>query len=117
MEVLLSFQTRILKIHIKTLKFLESWPCSYNNWSEFAVMIPDNAQDCFADFDYFHIPLPSDAYCKCKIQGMDYESEILLLWKDKKIMVFEDDKQKLEVPGWVSFNVNEIRVREFAELF
>ena len=101
----------------KSLKFLESWPCSYNNWSEFAVMIPDNAQDCFADFDYFHIPLPSDAYCKCKIQGMDYESEILLLWKDKKIMVFEDDKQKLEVPGWVSFNVNEIRVREFAELF
>ena len=52
-----------------------------------------------------------------QIQGMDYESEILLLWKDKKIMVFEDDKQKLEVPGWVSFNVNEIRVREFAELF
>ena len=99
------------------LRFGESWPCGYNNWSEFSVMIPDSVQECFEDFDYYHIPLPSDAYCKCKIQGTDYESEILLLWKNKKIMVFEDDKEKLEVPGWISIKVSEIRASQFASLF
>ena len=99
------------------LIFGDSWPCKYNNWSEFCVMIPDNCQDCFKDFDYFHIPLPSNAYCKCKIHGTDYETEILLLWKDKKIMVFEDDKQKLNVTGWTSLKVSEIKAADFARLF
>lgn len=99
------------------LRFGESWPCRYNNWNEFSVMIPDNCQEYFEDFDYYHVPLPTDAYCKCKVQGTEYESEILLLWKNKKLMIFEDDKQKLEVPGWISFRVSEIRAGEFAGLF
>ena len=80
-------------------------------------MIPDNCQEVFEDFDYYHIPLPTDAYCKCKLQGTDYEFEILLVWKDKRIMVFEDDKQKLDVPGWTSIKVGEIKAGEFSNLF
>ena len=44
-------------------------------------------------------------------------SEILLLWKDKKIMVLENDKEKLEIPGWTSLKVSEIRASQFASLF
>ena len=100
------------------LRFESSWPCSYNSWGEFTqMMIPDNCQDYFEDFDYYHVPLPSDAYCKCKIQGTDYESEILLLWRNQKIMIFEDDKEKLEVPGWTSLKVRELKAEKFAELF
>lgn len=99
------------------LRFGDSWPCSYNNWNEFSVMIPDNCQEYFEDFDYYHIPLPTDAYCKCKVDGTSHEYEILLLWKDQKIMVFEDDKKKLDVPGWTTMKVREINVRTFADLF
>jgi len=80
-------------------------------------MIPDNCQESFEDFDYYHIPLPTDAYCKYKVQGTDDESEILLLWRDKKLMVFEDDKQKLDVAGWRSMKVSDIKAEEFAKLF
>lgn len=99
------------------LKFGESFPCQYNNWSEFSVMIPDNCQDKFEDFDYCHIPLPSDAYCKCKVAGTGYDSEVLLLWKNKKIMVFEDDKQELIVSGWTTIKVGDIKAEEFGKLF
>ncbi|AOH46986.1 hypothetical protein BCS37_00320 [Selenomonas sp. oral taxon 920] len=99
------------------LRFGDSWPCSYNNWSEFMVMIPDNCKEIFADFDYCHIPLPTEAYCKCKVQGTDYEYEVLLLWEDKKIMVFEDDRQKLDVAGWTSMKVGEIKAKAFINLF
>lgn len=100
------------------LIFGTSWPCAYNNWNEFSqMMIPDNCQEYFEDFDYYHVPLPSDAYCKCKINGTNYESEILLLWRNNKVMVFEDDKEKLEVPGWTSLKAGEIRADSFAELF
>ena len=99
------------------LKFGESFPCQYNNWSEFSVMIPDNCQDKFEDFDYCHIPLPSDAYCKCKVAGTGYDSEVLLLWKNKKIMVFEDDKQELIVSGWTTIKVGDIKAEEFRKLF
>lgn len=100
------------------LRFGASWPCAYNNWNEFSqMMVPDNCQDYFEDFDYYHVPLPSDAYCKCKIHGTNYVSEILLLWRNNKVMVFEDDKEKLEVPGWTSLKVGEIRAGSFAELF
>ena len=81
------------------------------------VMIPDNCQEIFADFDYYHIPLPTEAYCKCKVQGTDYEYEVLFLWRDKKIMVFEDDKQKLDVMGWTSMKVSNIKEEEFIGRF
>jgi len=94
------------------------YPFAYNNWNEFTQnMLPDNCQEYFEDFDYYHIPFPSDAYCKFKIRGTDYKSEILLRWKDRKIMIFEDDKEKLEVPGWTALKVSEIKVDSFAKLF
>ena len=99
------------------LRFGESFPCAYNNWNEFSVMIPDNHQDRFEDFDYYRIPLPSDAYCKCKIHGTDYESEIMLLWKEQKIMVFDDEKEVIEVPGWHSVTVGTINAITFKDLF
>ena len=99
------------------LVFIESWPCGYNNWSEFSVMIPEYCQDSFEDFDYFRVSLPTDAYCKCKLKGTDCEYEIFLLWKDKKIMVFEDDKPKIDIPGWTSMKVGEIKAKEFSQLF
>ena len=99
------------------LRFYDSWLCSYHNWSEFSVMIPDDCQEIFADFDYYHIPLPTGAYYKCTVQGMDDKFEIFLLWEDKKIMVFEDDKQKLDVMGWTSMKVSDIKAEEFIERF
>lgn len=100
------------------LRFEESWPCDYDNWNELLqTLLPDDCRDYFEGFDSCHIPLPSDAYCKCKICGKDYASEILLLWKNYKVMVFEDDKEKIEVPGWTSLKVGEIRAGEFAKLF
>ena len=99
------------------IKFEGAFPNPYNNWSEFSVMIPDNCQEVFEDFDYYHIPLPGDAYTKCKVQGTDFESEVFLLWKDKKIMVFEDDKDVIEVPGWKSLKVEAISAKSFKELF
>ena len=100
-----------------TLRFIESWPCGYNNWSELAVMIPDDIQQIFEDFDYYHVPLPSDAYCRCKIQGTEFESEALFVWKDKKMMLFDDDHPMLEVYGWTSLRVSEIKAKKFAERF
>ena len=99
------------------LRFIESWPCGYNNWSELAVMIPDDIQPVFEDFDYYHIPLPSDAYCRCKIQGTDFESEALFVWKNSKMMLFEDDHPMLEVYGWSSLRVSEIKAKKFSERF
>ena len=99
------------------LRFYDSWPCDYRNWIEFSGMIPDDCQEIFADFDYYHIPLPPGAYYKCTVQGSDDEFEIFLLWEDKKIMVFEDDKQKIDVAGWTSMKVSDIKAEEFIKVF
>lgn len=52
-----------------------------------------------------------------KIRGTNYESKIFLFWRDKKTMVFKDDKGELEASGWTSLKVGEIKVGKFAELF
>ena len=99
------------------MKIVESYACQYPNWTEFSIMIPGYCQDKFEDFDYYRIPIPDLAYCKYKIQGTDFEPEILFCWNTYKIMLFEDDKDIIELPGWKSIKVGEITAISFKELF
>ena len=100
------------------IRFADGYSCTdYQNWNEFAPMIPEEYIDAFADMDMLHIPIPSESYCKLNVIGTDISSEVLFLWKNKKILVFDNDNEKVEIQGWISFSVSEIKPREFAGLF
>ena len=47
----------------------------------------------------------------------EMEFEVFLVWKDQKLMVFENNKPVIEVPGWVSMRVSEINGQKFSEFF
>lgn len=98
------------------LRLIESYQGSYNNWNEFSVMIPDNCQKVFEDFDYHRIPLPSDSYARYRIQGTDTEFEAFLVWKDRKLMVFEDDRPIVPIPAWTTMHVSDITPKKFANI-
>ena len=100
------------------IRFADGYSCTdYQNWNEFAPMIPEEYIDAFADMDMLHIPIPSESYCKLNVIGTDISSEVLFLWKNKKILVFDNDNEKVEIQGWTSLSVSEIKPREFAGLF
>lgn len=100
------------------IRFTDGYSCTdYQNWNEFAPMIPEEYIDAFADMDMLHIPIPSESYCKLNVIGADVSTEVLFLWKDKKILVFDNDNEKVEIQGWTSLSVSEIKPREFAGLF
>lgn len=100
------------------IRFADGYSCTdYQNWNEFAPMIPEEYIDAFADMDMLHIPIPSESYCKLNVIGTDISSEVLFLWKNKKILVFDNDNEKVEIQGWISLSVSEIKPREFAGLF
>lgn len=80
-------------------------------------MIPEEYIDAFTDMDMLHIPIPSESYCKLNVIGADVSTEVLFLWKNKKILVFDNDNEKVEIQGWASLSVSEIKPREFAGLF
>ena len=79
-------------------------------------MIPEEYMDAFADMDLLHIPLPSESYCKLSVIGKGVAYEILFVWKDKKILVFDNDNEKVKITGWTSLSVSEIIPSEFAKL-
>ena len=99
------------------LQFADPYPCDYNNWNEFKNVLPDEQIEYFEDYDYYHIPLPTYAYCKCKLKGTDYESEALVLWEKEKIMIFADDNEILNIPGWTSFAISKLNVTDLKKLF
>lgn len=80
-------------------------------------MIPEEYINAFADMDMLHVPIPPESYCKLNVIGTDISSESLFLWKSKKILVFDNDNEKVEIEGWTSLSVSEIKPREFAGLF
>ena len=80
-------------------------------------MIPEEYINAFADMDMLHVPIPSESYCKLNVIGTEISSEVLFLWKSKKILVFDNDNEKVEIEGRTSLSVSEIKPREFAGLF
>lgn len=100
------------------VRFADGYNCAdYQNWNEFAPMIPEEYTEAFADMDMLHIPIPSESYCKLHVIGTAVSSEVLFLWKDKKVLVFDNDNEKVNILGWTSLSVNEIRPKEFSKLF
>lgn len=99
------------------VRFSDGYACSdYRNWNEFAPMIPEEYLDAFADMDLYHIPIPSESYCKLNVIGKGITSEILFVWKNKKILVFDNDNEKVTIKGWTSLSVGEIIPADFAVL-
>lgn len=100
------------------IRFSDGYSCTdYQNWNEFAPMIPEEYLEKFADMGKLHVPIPSESYCKLSVPGTDQSSEVLFLWKREKIMVFDNDNEKMNVVGWRSISVNEIKPDGFAQLF
>lgn len=58
----------------------------------------------------------SESYCKLKVVGTNISSEALFIWKDKKILVFDNDNEKIDICGWTSLYVSEIKPMKFAEI-
>lgn len=98
--------------------FGSSWPFSGMDWNEFALkMLPEDLQPIFENFGEKKIPMPSDAFCKCRIKGTGIETEIMLLWRDAKIMIFDDDNEMLQVEGWTSFRAGQVKAEQMLKLF
>lgn len=104
-------------LHESKVKFLDGYSCTdYQNWNEFSPMIPEEYTDIFADMDMHHVPLPEESYCRLSVVGSEITTEVLFLWKEKKVLVFDNDMQKIDIHGWKSLSVSEIRPDEFAVL-
>lgn len=102
----------------ENVRFSNGYNCSdYQNWNEFSAMIPEEYLKVFDDMDDFKIPIPTESYCKCTVTGSDVISEVLFLWKNPKILVFDDDNKKIDIQGWKSLTVNQITTSEFVDLF
>ena len=87
------------------------------NWNALNYIYPDNYAELFVDFDDKHIPLPDSALVSASVPSRDIETEILFVWNDKRIMVFDDDQPVLHVEGWSSFSCHEINAMRFSRLF
>lgn len=87
------------------------------NWNALNYIYPDNYAELFVDFDDKHIPLPDAALVSASVASRDIETEILFVWNDKRIMVFDDDQPVLHVEGWSSFSCHEINAMRFLRLF
>ena len=99
------------------VKFTDGYSCTdYQNWNEFAPMIPEEYMDIFADMDMLHVPIPTESYCKISVIGTDISSEVLFMWKDKKMLVFDNDNEKVMIQGWTSLSVSEIWSSDFVGL-
>ena len=88
---------------------------SYRDWNEFSCMIPDQYAELFAGF-VGKVSLPDEAFREFSILGTNITAEALYVWKKAKIMVFEDENEKVEVEGWKSFHCKEINVVDFMQL-
>lgn len=99
----------------ENIRFSDGYSCTdYQNWNEFSPMIPEEYMGVFTEMDILHVPIPSESYCKLCVIGTDITAEVLFLWKNQKILVFDNDNEKIAVQGWTSLFVNEIIPAEFA---
>ena len=100
------------------VRFSNGYNCAdYQSWNEFSFMIPEEYIKLFSDMDQRNVPIPTEAYCKLTVINSDVSSIAMFVWKDRKIIVFDDDNEKLDIQGWTSFSAKEIQPEEFAALF
>lgn len=100
------------------VKFSNGYSCTdYQNWNEFSYMIPDEYKATFSDMDLMQVPLPTESYCRITVPAKDIKVECLFIWKNQKIMVFSDDNNKIEVQGWKSYSISDIKLPAFSMLF
>ena len=100
------------------VRFSNGYNCAdYQSWNEFSFMIPEDYISIFSDMDQRNVPIPTESYCKLNVINSTASSEVLFMWKDKKILVFDDDNEKLDIQGWTSVSVKEIQPEKFAALF
>jgi len=100
------------------LKFDDMYPNSYSEWNDIIkLIVPDEEKMRFEDFDYYKIPVPTGSFCPIDSTEANLKSEALLIWKDKKIMIFDKDKLPIEIPGWTSVKIDDIKAASFAKLF
>ena len=110
-------QSAAEEITEEKVRFSEGYSCTdYQNWNEFSPMIPEEYLEFFADMDMLHVPIPSESYCRLTVAGTDISSEALFVWKSRKILVFDNDNDKLQIHGWTSLSVSEIKPDGFARL-
>lgn len=89
----------------------------YQNWNEFSYMIPDDYKETFAEMDILGVPLPSESYSRITVPSNSTKVECLFIWNSKKIMVFSDNDNKIDIQGWKCLSLSEISPLKFAELF
>ena len=101
------------------VKFSNGYSCTdYQSWNEFSpVMLAEEYMDVFGDMDRYHVPIPSESYCRISVPGTAQSSEALMVWKDQRILVFDNDNEKVDISGWTSLFIDEIDPVEFAQLF
>lgn len=87
------------------------------NWSSLNYIYPDNYAELFTDFDDKNIPLPDSALVSAFVASKDITTEILFVWNNQRIMIFDDDQPILHVEGWKSFSCSEINAMKFSKLF
>ncbi len=90
---------------------------SYQNWNEFAPMVPEEYLQAFSDMDMAKVPIPSESYCKLSVIGTDLSTEALFIWKNQKVLVFDNDNEKIKIQGWKCYSVSEIVPSKFAAHF
>ena len=111
------FQTIQEEMSETQIRFSDGYSCGdYQNWNEFAFMIPGEYAEVFADMDMLHVPLPSESYCKLSVIGTNNLAEVLFVWRKQKVLVFDNDQEKMQIKGWTSYYVNEIKPIDFAAL-
>jgi hypothetical protein len=89
----------------------------YENWNSLNYIYPDSYAELFADFDDKHIPLPDAALVNATVPSRDEETEILFIWKEKHIMVFDDDQPAIKVDGWKSYHCSDLNALKFSKSF
>jgi hypothetical protein len=87
------------------------------SWSSLNYIYPDCYAELFADFDDKHIPLPDLALVSANVCNSGASSEILFIWNNQHIMIFDDDQTPLHIEGWKSFYCKDINAMKFSRLF
>ena len=99
------------------VRFTDGYSCTdYQNWNDFSPMIPEEYIESFKEMDALHVPIPSESYCRLSAVGSEIASDVLFVWKSQKVLVFDDDNDKVSIKGWSTFNVSELNPTEFATL-
>ncbi|WP_027407181.1 DEAD/DEAH box helicase [Anaerovibrio sp. RM50] len=119
----LNEDSKVTQISYKELKdeliIKDTFPSGgqFDSWSGLSVMLPEKYLELWEEFDTYDIPIPEELYCKGIVKGLDKEIEILIRWKNAKIMLFDNDSEMIKLPGWKSVKVSDIRAKALKNSF